>query len=112
MAHMFNNNSSYYQSAGLCEDGIFTDSTRKFINESKNNIIYLEKKYTEILNEFENNKLNQVKTFKTSSILEDKIETQQKQINELFKNQQIMTDKHNELVNRLMDRIVELSGKN
>ena len=72
-------------------------------------IFLLEKKYNEILNEFENNKLNQVKT---SSILEDKIETQQKQINELFKNQQIMTDKHNELVNRLMDRIVELSGKN
>jgi uncharacterized protein YhbP (UPF0306 family) len=69
----------------------------------------LERKYTEILNEFEKNKFNNVKIF---SILENKIDTQQKQIDELIKNQQIMTDKHNELVNRLLDRIVELSGKN
>ena len=53
--------------------------------------------------------LNNVKNL---CILDDKIEKQQKQINDLIKNQQIMTDKHNELVNRLLDRIVELSGKN
>jgi septum formation topological specificity factor MinE len=106
---MFNNNTSYYQPAKLIEDRTLTDSTRNILNELNITTINLVKKYTEISNELENNKLNNVKTF---SILEDKIETQQKQINELIKNQQIMNDKHIELVNKLLDRIVELSGKN
>ena len=46
------------------------------------------------------------------SILKDQIEKQQKQIDELLTTQQTMNDKHNELVNKLLDRIIELGGKN
>ena len=46
------------------------------------------------------------------SMLKHKIEKQQKQIDELLTTQQLLSAKHNELVNKLLDRIVELGGKN
>jgi hypothetical protein len=46
------------------------------------------------------------------SILKDKIEKQQKQIDELLTTQQLTIAKNNELVNKLLDRITELSRKN
>jgi len=46
------------------------------------------------------------------SILKDKIEKQQKQIDELLTTQELTNAKHNEMVNKLLDRIIELSGKN
>ena len=107
-----------------CESGYtrYAFPLGKLIDYYTNFIIYKEKLQI-ILNKDNTNKKQEDKIIEEKLFIHNSnsldkqiyrpiIDKQQKQIDELLKTQELTNAKHNEMVNKLLDRIIELSGKN